>query len=209
MATDWNRPTFRVGAGNYDELNAVAEEEGAAEKEKGDTERGDGRGAAVFDGAPKPQPGDELYETLYQARTEATERATAARNDPSQTTAAEFAALIAMSAPQPEQGQRQEQEGQQEAPRTQEAAGEITQPRAEQEGRQSFQSLRMEHAAGVIEQGEQREQHTEEGPTRPGSRAPETGLMADFVTEDTRAAVLAEREQYQSQQRTRTMGLAL
>jgi len=59
---NWNRPTFRTGQGTYDELNAEAD---AAPEEGKDTEKGDGRGAADFGGAPKPSPHDELGQAVY------------------------------------------------------------------------------------------------------------------------------------------------
>jgi hypothetical protein len=44
---------------------------------------------------------------------------------------------------------------------------------------------------------------------RPGEHVADRGLMADFVTDETREAVLAEREQNQNEQRTHVIGLAL
>lgn len=197
----WKLPTFRVGQGNYEELKNAAQ----PQEQGGNGKQDDGRGDAVLGGAPKPLPGDELYNTIHRAQSEATERASMARQqqEGGYVSGAEFAAAIALTAasqqhdaPQPAQDQAQPHDTvQQEAAKSQ-APGQ-PQPAPEQAERGNPYSMRAEQAAvdapqPVADQPERRD-----------------GLMQDFVTAETQATHEAERSQVQQQQRSRTMGLSM
>jgi len=194
----WNRTSFRPGqAGDYDALNVTEPESPVQRERAGSGEQDDGRGDAILDGAPKPVPGDELYDTLHQERSEQIDRATYARQDDghANTTATEFAAMIALTSRPSRQESDQAPEIQ--ASLGQEQAHQPQEPE-QQDGRGSPYAMRAEQAATDIE-------------PQPAPQEPErqNGLMADFVTAETQATHDAEMAQAQQQQRSRTMGLSM
>lgn len=209
MSEAWNRDSFRPGGGDYGLLEEMQAQE-AAQKEKGETEKEGGQGVASFNANPKP--GDELYDTLHQARAEATQHNQLAQQPQHQAAAVSdesalaFAALIAASGQQQGQGPQQQPE-----PTPYQAAQqEAGQPDAERPQPATFHALRAEQAAATPQPGAQQPETSpaNEGPTRPGDRQ-QDGLMSDFVSDDVRQTTEAAWTQQQQQQRNRTMGLTM
>jgi hypothetical protein len=208
MSDTWNRASFRVGGQDYGLLAEMHAQEMEQETERQGEGGGrdEGAGAASFSAGPKILPGDELYETFYQAQVETLQQEAVARQ--AEATNGNDGGLLAtmLAAEALGSNQQPQQEG------YAAAAQETTQPAPEAEQVATFHSLKAEQAAAMPapEPAQQQAEAPvmEEAPHRPGEQAPEqTGLMADFVTAETQQE--AADAQAQALQRSQYAALVM